>query len=56
MRIPHSGATQPLGLRWGFETTSKQVLARASNRLDQLADELAHIIDFKFLLSQFGIR
>ena len=21
MRIPLSGATQPLGLRWGFETT-----------------------------------
>jgi hypothetical protein len=25
MRIPHSGATQPLGPRWGFETTSNQI-------------------------------
>jgi len=25
MRIPHRGATQPLGLRWGFETTSKHL-------------------------------
>jgi hypothetical protein len=24
MRIPHSGATQPLGLRWGFEAASTQ--------------------------------
>ena len=24
MRIPQRGATQPLGLRWGFETTSRE--------------------------------
>lgn len=28
----------------------------ASFSLDQLVDELAQIIDFKFLLSQFSIR
>jgi hypothetical protein len=29
-RIPLRGATQPLGLRWGFETTSRQIKAESA--------------------------
>jgi len=36
MRIPLCGATQPLGLRWGFETTSKQ--CQGCNRMSLYKD------------------
>ena len=40
MRIPLSGATQPLGLRWGFETTSNPSrVTVAQNETQTATDE-----------------
>jgi len=49
MRIPHSGATQALGLRWGFETTSSYLISLNSLQIKLPSGLIRHFWPFMLI-------